>query len=64
MILNGYQLDKEVLERFAGYGIKYNQLAALSAEDLALLGITDNKLQEDLLNDFKTLEGQETYFGR
>ncbi|CRK91903.1 CLUMA_CG005523, isoform A [Clunio marinus] len=61
MILNGYQLEKEVLERFAAAGIKYSQLAGLSSEDLTLLGITDNKLQENMLLNFKSLEAQEPY---
>lgn len=61
MVLNSFQLEDEILERFAGSGIKFSQLAGLINEDLAMLGINDEKLQEEMLRDFRNLEGQEPY---
>lgn len=64
MVLNGFQLDREVFERFADSGIKYSQLAGLSNEDLEMFGVPDKNLQDEMLSDFKNLEGQESYFER
>lgn len=58
MILKTFQLEKEVIERFAASGLKFTQLAGLSNEDLAMLGVVDRGMQEDMLMEFASLEGQ------
>lgn len=58
MILKTFQLEKEVIERFAASGLKFTQLAGLSNEDLAMLGVVDRGMQEDMLMEFANLEGQ------
>jgi hypothetical protein len=61
MVLNSFQLENEILERFAASGIKFSQLAGLINEDLAMLGVHDEKLQDEMLRDFRNLEGQEPF---
>lgn len=61
MILNGFQLSNEVMERFAASGIRYSQLASLSHEDLSQLGISDRTLQDDILLEFQSLLGQDPH---
>lgn len=58
MVLSGFHLEKEVIERFAASGLKFTQLAGLSNEDLAMLGVVDRGLQNDMLAEFASLEGQ------
>lgn len=61
MVLSSFPLENEVLERFAASGIKFSQLAGLINEDLAMLGVHDEKLQDEMLRDFRNLEGQDPY---
>jgi hypothetical protein len=62
MLLNRFRLSEEIIANFGLYQIKYSQLKSLEREDLIKLGISDNKLQEDMLEVFQVLEGQDTTF--
>jgi hypothetical protein len=61
MILKQFHLENEVFERFAAAGIKYNQLAGLCHDDLLMLGVVERTVQNEIIAEFKTLEGQEPY---
>jgi hypothetical protein len=58
-VLNGFNLENDVLERFAMSGVSYNQLSALDSEDLYNLGVDNMELQNEMLADFQSLEGQD-----
>lgn len=57
--LNKWVLTDETVGKFGRYGIKYAQLGSLSRADLIKLGIKDNKMQDEMLEDFSQLEGQD-----
>lgn len=59
MVLNRFPLSEEIVANFGLYQIRYSQLKGLEREDLIKLGINDNKLQEEMLEEFQCLEGQE-----
>lgn len=59
MVLNRFNLSEDVISNFGLYQIRYSQLKALDREDLIKLGINDNKLQEEMLEEFQHLHGQE-----
>lgn len=61
-MLRNYQLSDEVVERIANQNISFSQLASLCNEDLELLGITDEGIQNQMLRDFKVLDGQAPNF--
>ncbi|KAG5672450.1 hypothetical protein PVAND_002577 [Polypedilum vanderplanki] len=58
LVLNRFPLSDEVIANFSLFQIKYNQLSSLQREDLIKLGISDNKLQDEMIEEFKNLEGQ------
>lgn len=57
--LNRWVLSDDVIGNFGTYKITYPQLSSLSRADLIKLGITDNQLQDEMLEEFSTLEGQD-----
>ncbi|XP_070501883.1 uncharacterized protein [Chironomus tepperi] len=57
--LNRWVLSDEVVQNFGTYEITYPQLSSLSRDDLIKLGVTDNQLQDEMLEEFSHLEGQE-----
>lgn len=57
--LNRWVLSDDVIGSFGKYKITYPQLSSLSRDDLIKLGITDNQLQDEMLEEFSTLEGQD-----
>jgi hypothetical protein len=59
LVLNRFPLSDTIIGNFGLYQIKYTQLASLQRNDLIKLGIDDNKLQDEMLEEFQTLEGQE-----
>lgn len=60
LILNRFPLSDQMIGNFGKYNITYNQLKSLSRTDLVKLGIEDNKLQDEMLEEFANLEGQES----
>lgn len=60
-VLNGFNLDSEVLENFAKSRILYSQLSALDNDDLYSLGVSDSDTQEEMLAEFRSLEGQDVH---
>jgi hypothetical protein len=59
MVINRFSLSEEVVANFGLYQIRYSQLKGLEREDLIKLGVSDNKLQEQMLEEFQLLDGQE-----
>lgn len=59
MVLNRFNLSEEIIANFGLYQIRYSQLKALDREDLIKLGISENKIQEEMLEEFQHLGGQE-----
>lgn len=59
LVLNRFPLSDAIIGNFGLYQIKYSQLSSLAREDLLKLGIEDNKLQDEMLEEFQQLEGQE-----
>lgn len=59
MVLNRFPLSEDIVSNFGLYQIRYSQLKGLEREDLIKLGISDNKLQEEMLEEFQLLDGQE-----
>lgn len=59
MVLNRFNLSEEVISNFGLYAVRYSQLKSLDREDLVKLGINDNKLQDEMLEEFQHLHGQE-----
>lgn len=43
-------------------GLKFENLSALSHEDLELLGINNEKTREDILNDFANIPNQVEHY--
>lgn len=62
LMLTHFRLGNEVIRNAASCGLKYCQLAGLVREDLERLGIEDKTIQDDLLSEFATLEGQDPNF--
>lgn len=60
-VLNGFNLSSHVLERFAKTHIMFTQLSALDEQDLISLGVSDSQARQDMLTEFKNLEGQEAH---
>lgn len=60
-VLNQFNLEGEVLERFAKSNIMYSQLSALDNDDLYSLGVSDFDTQEEMLAEFRGLEGQDIH---
>lgn len=63
LLLRNYQLSDEIVERFAQQKIRFAQLSSLCNEDLELLGITDEAVQNRMLSDFRSFDGQVPNFG-
>ena len=59
MVLNRFPLSENIVSNFGLYQIRYSQLKGLEREDLIKLGVSDNKLQEEMLGEFQLLDGQE-----
>ena len=57
--LNKWVLSDTIIGNFGTYGITYQQLNSLNRDDLIKLGITDNQLQDEMLEEFSHLEGQD-----
>lgn len=60
-VLSRFNLQTDVIENFAKSSIMYNQFAALDNDDLLSLGVTDSETQDEMLAEFKTLDGQEVH---
>jgi hypothetical protein len=59
LALNRFPLSDVIIGNFGLFQIQYSQLSSLVRDDLLKLGITDNKLQDEMLEEFSLLEGQE-----
>ncbi|CAG9808803.1 unnamed protein product [Chironomus riparius] len=57
--LNKWVLTDTMIGNFGIYGIKYPQLSSLNRDDLIKLGITDNQMQDEMLEEFSHLTGQD-----
>lgn len=60
LVLNRFPLSDTIIGNFGAFQINYPQLKSLHRNDLIKLGILDNKLQDEMLEEFKLLEGQES----
>jgi hypothetical protein len=60
-ILDRFNLDNEALEKFARSNILYSQLSALDCQDLESLGVNDCETQEEMLAEFRLLDGQDVH---
>lgn len=58
LVLRNFQLSNDVLEKFAAREVKFNQLSRLCKEDLALFGVTEQQLQDFMIEAFKSLHNQ------
>jgi hypothetical protein len=58
MVLNRFPLNDDVIANFAQYQITYAQLKTMNREDLKKMGIHDNRLQEEMLCEFKQLQSE------
>lgn len=59
LVLNRFPLSDTIIGNFGSFNITYPQLKSLCRDDLEKLGISDNKLQDEMLEEFAHLEGQE-----
>lgn len=60
-VLNGFNLNSHVLERFAKSNIMFSHLSALDETDLINLSVSDSQTRQDMLRQFKNIEGQEAH---
>lgn len=61
MVLNRYNIEDEVMACMARSKVKYQQLKMLTVEDLEGFGIRDNRLREEMIQDFQLLESQDDF---
>lgn len=60
LVLNRFPLSDTIIGNFGAFHINYHQLKSLNRDDLEKLGIHDNRLQDEMLEEFGHLEGQES----
>lgn len=62
LMLTHFRLSNKIIRKVAASGLKYSQLSGLVKLDLTRFGIYNDELQEEMLNEFRNIQGQDQSF--